>query len=346
MRPARVRQAGPMEEVEWYRRLGPPAPPRSPAELDQVAVEQRGLVTRAQCLKAGLSTKAVEVRLANGRWRRVHHGVYLTTPGRDDWWTYAVAAHLACGPEAAWSHRTAAFVWGLLASPPSTLEVLQPRDFAVRPPRGVTVRRNCHLDSRVDQLWWPWVTTAEDTVLDLAEVVELDELFALLGRAFQRQRTSEGLLLARLADRRRHSRRDLLREVMGDVATGAESTMEVRYIRDVERAHGLPRGERQLSASPTSAARHDVAYAEQRVLVELDGELGHEGRGARIRDGRRDRRGATLGWLTARAFWPDVLDACALALEVGAILGTRGWRGSPHRCRRRPCSIAAKPPSR
>ena len=73
-----------MAEVEWFRRLGPPVPARFPPELDRLASEQSGLVTRTQCLDSGLSGKAVEVRLANGRWRRVQHGVYLTTPGRDD----------------------------------------------------------------------------------------------------------------------------------------------------------------------------------------------------------------------------------------------------------------------
>jgi hypothetical protein len=205
------------------------------------------------------------------------------------------------------------------------------------------VRRSRHLDSRVDQLWWPWVTTAEDTILDLAEVVDIDEILALLGRAFQRHRTTERAILASLAARSRHPRRALLQEVLGDVAGGAESAMEVRYLRDVERAHGLPRDRRQHASTSGSAERHDVAYEEQRVLIELDGELGHEGRGARIRDGRRDRRGATVGWLTARAFWPDVWDACPLAVEIGAILRTRGWRGSPHTCRRRSCSIIAEP---
>jgi hypothetical protein len=330
-----------MAEMEWFRRLGPPVPARSPAELDRLASEQCGLVTRAQCLNAGLSTKAVEVRLANGRWRRVQHGVYLTTPGRDDWWTRAVAAHLACGPDAAWSHHTASFVRGLTRSPPPQSELLVPRDFATRPPHGATVRRRRDLDSQVDQLWWPWVTTAEDTILDLAETVDVDEIFALLGRAFQRQRTTEDSIATRLAARSRHPRRALLQEVLGDVAGGAESAMEVRYLRDVERAHGLPRGTRQHASVPGGAERHDVAYEAQRVLVELDGELGHEGRGARIRDGRRDRRGATTGWLTARAFWPDVLEACALAAEVGAILRTRGWSGQPHACRRQPCATKA-----
>ncbi len=337
---ASARQAGPVPTDEWFRLLGPPAAPRNLAELEEVARQQRRLVTRGQCLNAGLSRKAVEVRLSNGRWRRVHHAVYLTTPGRDDWWTSAMAAHLACGPDAAWSHRTAAYVWGLLPSAPKTIELLVPRDFAVHAPQGVTVRRCQRLDARVDQLWWPWVTTAEDTLLDLAEDVGLDELMALAGRAFQRQRTTEALLLTRLADRRRHAHRALLREILGDVADGAESAMEVRYVRDVERAHGLPLGVRQLPTSVTSPERHDVGYVDQRVLVELDGRLGHEGRDARMRDGRRDRRDAVRGWLTLRAFWPDVAGTpCELAGEVGDVLRSRGWRGAPHPCRRRSCSV-------
>ena len=330
-----------MDESEWFRTLGPPASPQCLADLASVAAMQCGLVTRRQCLAAGLSSKAIQVRLANGRWRRIQHGVYLTTPGRADWWMEAVAAHLAAGPDAAWSHRTAAFVWGLLPSPPSTIELLVPRDFAVRQPRGTTVRRSTYLDRRVDQLWWPWVTTAEDTILDLAETVDTDEVFALLGRAFQRQRTSEAVLLSRLAERVRHPRRRLLGDVLGDVASGAESAMEVRYLRDVQRAHGLPRGQRQAGVTPTSAARHDVGYHEQKVLVELDGDLGHEGRAARISDGRRDRRGAVSGWLTLRAFWPDVaVTPCHLAVEVGEVLRTRGWRDREHPCRRRACVVS------
>ena len=329
-----------MEESEWFRTLGPPGLPCGLDDLRRVASDQCGLVTRQQCLAAGLSSKAIEVRLASGRWRRIQHGVYQTAPGREDWWSTAVAAHLACGPDAAWSHQTAAFVWGLLPAPPRTPELLVPRDFAARPPRGTIVIRSRHLDDRVDQLWWPWVTTVEDTILDIAEAATVDQLFALLGRAFQRQRTSETVVLARLAARARHPRRGLLMEVLGDVAGGAESAMELRYLRDVERAHGLPRGQWQHASAPGRPERHDVAYVEQRVLVELDGRLGHEGPAARLHDGRRDRRSARRGWLTMRAFWPDVAGTpCVLAEEVATVLQTRGWRDSERRCRRRACTV-------
>ncbi|HEY6741586.1 MAG TPA: hypothetical protein VI110_04440, partial [Lapillicoccus sp.] len=50
----------------------------------------------------------------------------------------------------------------------------------------------------------------------------------------------------------------------------APNAMELRYVRDVERAHGLPAGRRQRPAPGGGPERHDVAYDEQQVLVELD----------------------------------------------------------------------------
>jgi hypothetical protein len=152
---------------------------------------------------------------------------------------------------------------------------------------------------------------------------------AMLGRAFQRSLTSEASLRAALAARRAHPWRELLDLILADVADGAESPMEVRYIHDTERAHGLPNGRRHRTSVTGRRERHDVAYDEQRVLVEPDGRLGHEGFEAQRKDGRRDRRSAGSGWLSARAYWDDVaLTPCELAVEVGSILHSRGWDSS------------------
>ena len=316
--------------------------PRTLAELLAAAAEQLRLVTRPQCLHAGMSPKAVEVPLA-GRWVRVHRGVFQTQPGRDDFWTTALAGHLACGPDAAWSHDTAAYRWGIISTPPRRIELLVPADHAVRAPSGCVVRRLHRLDQRVDPLRWPWLTTVEETVLDLAQTGSVDRMFAVLGRAFQRGLTDEEALLRRLDARAKHGRRALLVAVLADVGNGAESAMEVRYLRDVERAHGLPVGARQMATEPGRRQRHDVGYPEQRVLVELDGRLGHEARGDRVADGLRDRRSATTGWLTVRVFWRDVTTGtCALAAEMVTVLRSRGWRGAAHPCRRRGCPVGGQ----
>jgi hypothetical protein len=316
---------------------GAPPVPTSLEELRAVAREQRGLVTRRQCLAAGLTARAVDMRLEKERWTRLQRGVYLTLPGRDDWRTQALAALLACGPDAAWSHWTAAHVWGLAPTPPRLVEILVPHSFAVAKPDGARVRRARHLDDRVDPLRWPWLTTVEETILDIAATADLDETFAVMGRAFQRFRTTEPAVLSRLSGRAKHPCRALLTEVLSDAEAGAESAMELRFVRDVERAHGLPSATRQMRTAASRRDVHDVAYPEQRVLVELDGRLWHEW-GSRTVEGLRDRRSAADGWLTVRAFWMDVLRPCSLAVEISAILRTRGWQDSLHRCRRPGCS--------
>ena len=319
--------------------------PPTPTDLDSwrdVVEQQRGLVTRAQCLAAGITERAIRHRLATGRWLTVRHGVYLTVPGREGWWLDATSALLTVGSGAAWAFGTAGFAHGLVRQPPNPVELVVTAQIHIRPGPGIRVYRSRHADQRVDALHWPWRTTAEETILDLAERGSIDDVLALLGRGFQRGITTESTLRARLANRARHRRRQLLTDVLGDVADGAESAMEVRYVRDVERAHGLPRGRRQLPTVIGGTRLHDVAYQAQRVLVELDGRLGHEGVG-RILDGRRDRRSATAGWLTLRAFWPDVAGTpCELACEMGAVLQGRGWDDAPHRCRVSGCPVGRR----
>jgi very-short-patch-repair endonuclease len=321
------------------RTLGAPPMPQTEQELTAVAHSQRGLLTRQQCLSAGMSDRAIRWRLVKGRWTCVHHGVYLTTPERDDWYTTALAAQLAVS-DSAWSHRTAAHVHGLIRESPAIIELVVDRERRVAEPAGTKLHRRVSVNRAVDELHWPWRTTVEETILDVSRKGSSDELMAMLGRAFQRSRTSEASLRAALATRRAHPWRELLELILAEVADGAESAMEVRYLHDVERAHDLPIGRRQRRSVTGGRERHDVAYDEQRVLVELDGRLGHEGFEAQRKDGRRDRRGAGSGWLSARAYWDDVaLTPCQLAVEVGAILHSRGWENWPSPFGRRSCAV-------
>lgn len=156
------------------RRLGAPPLPRDLAELIQVAEEQFGLVTRVQCLAAGLTEPAIQWRIERRRWVRIHPGVYLTVPGRDDWWVRAVAAFLAVD-DAAWSHHTAAFVHGLVSTPPRAVDLLVGHDRRLRPPPGVLLHRRRDVNRSIDDLHWPWRTTVEETILDVCATATMDD---------------------------------------------------------------------------------------------------------------------------------------------------------------------------
>ena len=101
----------------------------------------------------------------------------------------------------------------------------------------------------------------------------------------------------------------------------------------MERAHGLPRGDRQRRPQGSTYLT-DVDYDPYPLLVELDGKLGHAGKG-RFRDMRRDNTHVLLGRMTLRYGHADVLaHPCAMAWEVADLLMRYGWAGLPMRCRR------------
>ena len=105
------------------------------------------------------------------------------------------------------------------------------------------------------------------------------------------------------------------------------------YARDIERAHGLPRGSRQAVSRGRQYLR-DVDYEAFGVLVELDGRLGHTGMG-RFRDMWRDNSATIESRVTLRYGSVDLYRRpCEVALQVASVLTRRGWIGSPVRCDR------------
>lgn len=243
---------------------------------------QAGLVTRAQALRAGVSRKAIECHLATGRWVRLHPGVYLTSPGREGWEVAAVAALLYAGPYAALRGPSAGYAWGLLREPPEVVEVLVPASRKVVARDGLVVVRSDLAAERVHERAWPHRVVAEHTVFDLAQGRCFERAVALAARAVGLGIATTHSLRVALQARPRQSHRRFVLEALSEVARGAESAAEVRYLRGVERAHGLPRSTVQ---APFAQGRRDAEYAEFRVVIEIDGRLGHDGWAARQREG-------------------------------------------------------------
>lgn len=173
-------------------------------------------------------------------------------------------------------------------------------------------------------------------MLDVAAAAGTEfDAVAVIADAVQVRRTTTHRLRSTLGRRERIARRAFLEEVLADVALGTCSVLERGFLRLVERPHGLPRGERQTSATTVPAPRlfRDVEYPRFRLVVELDGRLFHDGARSRRRDLRRDLAAATEGKQTVRLGWGQVFgDPCETARQIAQLLHVRGWRGCVQPC--------------
>jgi hypothetical protein len=301
--------------------------------VEALAVAQLGVLTRAQCLGLGMTPAAVRWMVDAGRWQKVHFGVYATHVGPLDWPARVSAAVLCCGEGAVASQRTAARLHGLVDRDPERIEVLVPASRRVVAPAMVTLATCADLYGRTARSGWPTRTTVEDTVLDLADQGDADNAIAWLSKACQRRRTSPARLAEALDRRTRHRWRELLVDALADVAAGVESVLEYRYVRGVERPHGLPEARRQrLLILGGRRHRTDNEYEPFGVIVELDGRLGHEGE-AVFRDRTRDNGSTVSGKASLRFGWADVDSRpCEVAHDVAVLLWSRGWCGKLKRC--------------
>lgn len=276
----------------------------------------------------------IATRLERGHWQAIHRGVYAIFSGPVPHEARLWAAVLRAGPGAVLSHLTAAELHGLLDAPAAAIFVTVPSARRVAAP-GIIVR----LSGRVGQARQPGRepprTGVEETVLDLAEIaLTFDDACTWITRAVSRRLTTEARLRAALALRKKTRWRAALGDVLDAVGHGIHSALEYRYLRDVERAHGLPKSRHQVRVVIDGrVAYRDAYYDEYRLAVELDGRLAHPDE-ERWRDGLRDGQAGVLGIYTARYGWRAVYGhPCETAVLQAKILQERGWRGTP-----RPCS--------
>lgn len=309
------------------------SPPPTPA-LEQLLEEQHGAVSRSQCLEHGLTDGQVEGNLRAGRWRGSLPGVYLSFTGVVPDLTRVWAAVLFGGTGATACGETAAWLVGLREDLPAVVTVAIPFERQMRNRSDVTVHSRRHLDRLRHAVRSPPQTRVEETVLDQVDAARRAErVIDVLTRACQRRLTTAGRLAATASGRSRLRWRALVREVLVDVGDGVHSPLERRWARNVERSHGLPRGERNRPEGAAGRRRYrDVRYRAWATTVELDGRAAHPD-DERERDRARDNATAEDGDVTLRYGWGPVAgDACGCAAQLVRVLRSRGWTGTPRRC--------------
>ncbi len=305
------------------------APALGDIAIAALAAAQRGVVSRRQLEAAALGRGAIAHRLATGRLHRLHRGVYLVGHAVAPANAREVAALLACQgsalgrsvPAAVLSHRSAAALWGLSASPADGVDVtVVGRDCG----RRVGIR-----DYRVlglaDADWGirdglP-VTAPARTLLDLASVVDERTLERAVNEALVQRVATDADLRSTLARSQGRPGVPALRRLLdrgeGPALTRSEAEERMRQL--------LKKGRLPLPATNVKIARYevDMLWRSQRLVVEIDGYAFHSSRGAFERDRARDSDLQALGFRVVRVTWRQIVEEPeALLVRLAQLLGS------------------------
>lgn len=267
-------------------------------KLSRCAERQHGLVTRAQALAAGFSERAIDYRIRERTWERLHPSVYLLAGSPRSYPQVVLGAVLAAGEPVVVSGRTAGMLWNLPVKS-NGIELTVPRS---RCPRvtGADIHRRAVMPPAVNRLGIP-VTNVEWTIAGLSAVVCRSELGTLIDYALGHRALS--LPRLELAARQVGSRgrkgtsdlRDLIAERRGHKST---TFIENRF-RQAMQARGLPVPEEQylLSLPNGKVAIIDFAWARWRLAVGIDGFTNHSSMTDWMHDHIRNQWIIAAGWL-------------------------------------------------
>ncbi len=269
-------------------------------DVEGLAERQYGLVTRAQA-NSFLTESAIDRRIANGRFRVVHPGVYRISGAPPNARQRAMAAALWGGSEAAVSHNTSARLLRLPGIPHDRIQLTVPRASGLR---SDELRVHRAVLSRRDRVYVDGIpcTSASRTLLDCAPLLDGEALETALERARRLGLTSIEAVTRQLG--RGHPGSVKLRQVLQHLdARPKESRLEVKLAR-LLRKSGLPQPIAQFAVG---AYRVDYAWPFFRVVCECDGFEWHGDRLCWKRDRRRVAAIEAADWHVVHVTWDDVI---------------------------------------
>ena len=298
--PVRGPRGAPERFWRFMNRMGTkPAKTTPDAWIARLAARQHGVISVAQLLAAGLSYRAIQVRIRAGRLHRIHRGVHavghsnLTHLG---WW---MAAVLACGEGAVLSHRSAAMNWRMLNAATGPVDVTIPTTAGRHQRRGIRVHRSTRLSPQAATIRQGIpTTTPARTIADLRRVLSRAELEAAIAKA-------EILHLP-------------IGNVPGFLHEPTRSELERRFLR-LCRRHGLPKPEVNVRVGRYEV---DFLWRHRKLIVETDGYKTHGGRSVFDSDKARDARLRMMGYSVQRFGYHHVVNEPSLVVgTVRALLG-------------------------
>jgi very-short-patch-repair endonuclease len=274
-------------------------PPPLDREIAVLAARQHGVIATRQLAALGVAQRAVSHRVAAGRLHRVHNGVYAVghrvLTARGHW----MAAVLACGPEAALSHASAAALWEIRYSASEYTDVTVPRTGS-RARAGIRIHRSRSLPpTDVTTRHGIPVTTVPRTVLDMAARLTESRLESLLNEVERRELTDYPALDAVARAHTGHKGAPKLLATLRAHEAGTKLTrsdLEILF-RQLCKDHRLPepRVNHRIAGKEV-----DFLFADHRLVVEADSWSYHKTRRSFEQDRARDALLARAGYRTLR----------------------------------------------
>jgi predicted transcriptional regulator of viral defense system len=279
-------------------------------EIGRLAECQNGVVALWQLEALGFTGKTIVKRKATGRLHRIHQTVYSLTPGVMTERGKFMAAVLACGPDAVLSHRSAAYLWGLVDELEEPIDVTAPNRRG-RSPDGVAAHRDGSLQP-IDKttLYGIPCTTVARTILDycgvepdweVRKVVAQAEVLRILDRPKLRA------LLKRSRRRRGVARLRLILDTIHPQTKRTRSELE-RLFLEMCSKRGVPNPEVNVWLPAPDGRRYqaDFLWRDSRLIVEADSRRFHDTDSAFVDDRKRQQQLELAGWRVSRCTWEEV----------------------------------------
>jgi very-short-patch-repair endonuclease len=250
-----------------------------------LAARQRTIVSHDQLIEHGCGRSLIAHWVSRGRLTPIFHGVYSVVRGALPPLAREQAALLACGDGAFLSHRSAAHVWAMRKTPPTSVEVSVVRK-SCRTRDGLVVHRIRTIDrGELRQREGLRLSSPARAVLEVAAVAP-DELVDVVEEGLARRRVNGRELESVLARNRPCRGSARLAAVLGDESAMAitRSRAERAFLKLIRDAR-LPLPETNVKFGPFVP---DFMWRRERLIVELDSPTFHGGPRAFQNDREKD----------------------------------------------------------
>jgi very-short-patch-repair endonuclease len=295
------------------------------------AVGADGWVTVPELLTR-VSRRTMVSWVADGKLVRLRPGV-LALPAAASGWRARVAAALD-GREAVASHATALALWELMEHPPGPVHATVDLTRSAAGSPGVVLHRSHGVFDERRRVGSISVTSVERSIIDTwarpAPLRRRDVRAAAI-TAVRRRLCSPRDLAFELGRRPRLAGRAELARLVGMLADGCQSELEIWGCLQVLRSPGMPAFVQQRPVAVAGQTFFlDAAYDDVLLAVEMDGAAWHGSREQRERDIRRDALVATVGWQTLRFSFARMTtspDGCRREIRTVHAARSRLFRG-------------------